>query len=268
MKLADPVALVLLAPVALTTAYSCGPGYASCGPRGSAFRAASRMSPMSPQQQAEFRRQQTEFADRAFDAMARDLQSSKFDASTFSIPKQKEMMDKAVEFFSDMGGLRREDAESLKDMTNKGFEMAQDWASGAYSPAYDIQDKDDALEISLDLPGVAKSDIDIVYEDGLLKVSGTRTMGIRATTAYAAAAAEVDVAASDNDTTDNDNNQDATEQPPQNKIKSVPFARSFPVDAKTTNVEAIAATLESGVLFLRIPKKEIEKPPGKRINIQ
>lgn len=229
MKLSAPIFLSTLGAAAVSNAYSFGGGYA-CGPRTNAAFRARMMQPMSPVQQAELRRQQSEFVDRAFEVLANDLQKSQLDPNL--IPKQKELVNKAVEFFSEMGGIRRDDAQNLKEITNKGFEIAQDIVSGAYSPAYEIQDNDSELEISLDLPGVAKSDIDIVFEDGLLKVTGTRNMG------------------------------------KGEEAKPVSFSRSFPVDAKTTDTEAISANLDSGVLLIRIPKKQIEKPPGKRVNIQ
>eukprot|EP00429_Kryptoperidinium_foliaceum_P069585 CAMPEP_0176070208 /NCGR_PEP_ID=MMETSP0120_2-20121206/35058_1 /TAXON_ID=160619 /ORGANISM="Kryptoperidinium foliaceum, Strain CCMP 1326" /LENGTH=230 /DNA_ID=CAMNT_0017403849 /DNA_START=44 /DNA_END=736 /DNA_ORIENTATION=+ len=211
----------------MSDAYTFGGGYA-CGPRAnSAFRA--RMQQMTPKQQAELRRQQSEFVDRAFEALASDLQSSKMDPNF--IPKQKELVNKAVEFFTDLGGVNRNDAESLRDITNKSFEMAQDIASGAYSPAYEVRNKDTEIEISLDLPGVSKDDIEILLEEGVLKISGSRNMG-------------------------------SEEEP-----KSVPFARSFPVGKDTVDGENISAKLENGVLFLQVPKIEPEKPVGKKIDI-
>jgi HSP20 family protein len=227
MKLSSHVFLSVLVPAMLCDAYTFGGGYA-CGPRGnSVFHA--RMREMSPKQQAEYRRQQAQFVDQAFEALSKDLQKTRMNPDF--IPQQKELVDKAVEFFTEMGSINRDDADNLRGITKKGFEIAQDIASGAYSPAYEIQDKETELEISLDVPGVAKADVDIVVEEGvLLKVSGTRNMG-------------------------------SIEEP-----KPVSFSRTFPVD-ETTDTDNILATLDSGVLVIRIPKKTIEKAPGKRIDI-
>lgn len=226
MKLSSPLFLFVLAPTSLSAAYTFGGGYA-CGPRGNAaFR--ERMREVSPEQRAEFRRQQSEFVERAFEALSKDIQKSRVDPNF--VPKQKEFVDKAVDFLTDMGGINRDDAENLRGVTNKAFEVAQDVASGAYSPAYGVEDKETEFEISLDVPGVAKADIDIVVEDGFLKVSGTRNMG-------------------------------KAEDP-----KTVPFSRSFPVE-KTADTDNISATLDSGVLLIRIPKKPTEKPPSKRVDI-
>jgi len=188
------------------------------------------MRNMSPRQRAAFRRQQREFVDRALDALANDLKRSGVDPGF--IPKQKEMVDKTVEFFTDLGNINREDADNLRDITNKGFEIAQDVVTGSYSPAYEMDDGEYEIAISIDLPGVAREDIDVTFEDGTLHVSGFRK--------YAK----------------------------KDEVKSVPFHRSFSIDATTTDVEKISANLENGVLQIGIPKKPVEKPPIKRIDIQ
>lgn len=226
MKFSTTTLAIALVPMALCDAYMFGGGYA-CGPRANpAFR--TRMMELTPKQREEYRRQQSEFVERAFESLANDLQKTQVNPDF--IPKQKEFVDKAVEFFTDMGSINRDDADNLRDMTNKGFEIAQDVASGSYSPAYEVQDNETELKISLDVPGVAKTDIDIVVEDGFLKVSGNRNMG------------------------------------KDEEAKQVPFSRSFPVD-KTVDKDNISATLENGVLVIRVPKKPIEKPPSKRIDI-
>jgi HSP20 family protein len=85
------------------------------------------------------------------------------------------------------------------------------------------------LEISLDLPGVETSNIDIQIEDNVLTVSGSREMG--------------------------------REEP-----KPVPFSKSFPLDS-TVDTDKMAASLNSGVLLIRALKKTITKAPSKRIPI-
>lgn len=247
MKFSAPS--VALAAVALTTAAdaytTCG-GYTCRPPNAAAFGPIGRMS---PRQRAEFRRQ-SEFVDRAFQAMANDLQKSKVDTTTDPnnyIPKQKEFVDKAVEFFTDMGSINRQDADSLREITNRGFEIVQDLATGAYSPAYEVQDKESDIEISLDVPGVVRGDIDILFEDGVLKVSGTRKMK--------------------NSNAKPPQDEDGEETTTTPSERSVPFSRSFPVDVKTCDTDAITAGLDYGVLTIRIPKREVEKPVSKRIDI-
>lgn len=219
--------VVLAVTVPFSTAYSCG-GYSACRPN-SAFGSPMRI--LSPRQRAELSRQQAELVNRAFEALADDVQKSQLDADPTTSNKQKQFVNKAVEFFTDMGGMDRQDAETIRDITNRGFEMVQDLASGTYSPAYEIQDKETEIEILVDVPGVAREDIDILFEEGVLKISGTRKMKKK---------------------------EDA---------EVVAFSRSFPVNSRTADIERISAALDCGVLTIQIPKKEVEKPAVKRIDI-
>lgn len=215
-----------------STAYSCG-GYA-CRPN-SPFRG--RMRTVSPQQRAELSRKQAEFVNRAFEALADDFQKSTTDPVASTSPKQKQFVDKAVEWFTDIGGMDRQEAETLRDITNRGFDMVQDFTNNAaatyYSPSYVVQDKETETEISLDVPGVAREDIEVLFEEGVLKISGIRKMKKK--------------------------NEEETE--------ALAFSRSFPMDSQTAITELISASLEYGVLTIRIPKKEVEKPAIKRIDI-
>lgn len=218
---------IMLLVATMSDAYTCGGGF-TCGSQKN-FGFPTMMRDLSPRQRAAYRRQQAEFVDRALDALANDLKRSGVDSSF--IPKQKELVEKTVEFFTDLGNINREDAENIRDITSKGFEIAQDVVTGAYSPAYKMDDGESEIEISMDLPGVTREDIDITFEDGILKVSGFRKFGKK------------------------------------DEIKSVPFKREFPLDV-TADIEKISANLDSGVLQICIPRKPLEKPPVKRIDIQ
>jgi len=215
-----------------STAYSCG-GYA-CRPN-SPFRG--RMRTVTPQQRAELSRKQAEFVNRAFEALVDDVQKPTTDPVAIFSPKQKQFVDKAVEWFTDIGGMDRQEAETLRDITNRGFEMVQDFTKSAaasdYSPTYVIQDNETEIEISMDVPGVAREDIGVIIEEDVLKISGIRKM--------------------------KKTNEEETE--------AVKFSRSFPIDTQTADTELISASLEYGVLSIRIPKKEVEKPAIKRIDI-
>jgi len=227
MQLYSPFVVLIIA--TLSDAYTCGGGFTRGSPKN--FVYPSMMRGMSPRQRVAYRRQQAEFVNRALDALAKELQRSGVDPN-FIPNKQKEFVDKTVDFFTDLGTLNREDAENLRDVTNKGFEIVQDVVTGSYSPAYEMEEDDSEIVISMDLPGVARAAIDITFEDGNLKVAGSRKFVKK------------------------------------DEEKSVPFNREFPLDETTADVEQISANLDSGVLQIRIPKKPLEKPPIKRIDIQ
>jgi HSP20 family protein len=50
-----------------------------------------------------------------------------------------------------------------------------DTPAARWTPAADIHETADAVLLDLEIPGVAKDDIDVSVEDGVLKVSGERT---------------------------------------------------------------------------------------------
>ena len=83
------------------------------------------------------------------------------------------------------------------------------------------------VQLSLDIPGVSKSDVDVTAEeDGLVKVSGCRKVtGMNG---------EV--------------------------IKKAKFSRSFQLDYETTELSKLKANLTDGVLTLTAPKKVKAQP--------
>lgn len=44
-------------------------------------------------------------------------------------------------------------------------------SGGAFAPAVDVSEKDDAYHIRADLPGVKKDDLDISFQDGVLTIN-------------------------------------------------------------------------------------------------
>jgi len=107
-------------------------------------------------------------------------------------------------------------------------------------PAYEIDDRDKEIEIAVDLPGVLREDIDIVFESGYLKVTGTRKMKKK----------------------QKKDEEEKEEEPTVWKL-----SRKFSLDDQTVDTDNILATLENGVLTILIPKKELEEPVIKRIDI-
>jgi HSP20 family protein len=230
MKLLIPVMLAVPA----ATAYCMNVGFTSRPPSGVGRIPTS----MSVEEKAEFKRQSGEFVNKAFEQLANELNSSNrgqemkkqenvLDPSVAR--KQQEMINKGFDFISGMGEVDEDDLQQLRAFANRGFGFANDVVSGSYSPAYEINDPETVLEISLDLPGVEKSNIDIQIEDNVLTVSGSREMG-------------------------------------RAEPKSVPFSKSFPLDSNV-DTDKMSAFLNSGVLLIRAPKKTITKAPSKRIPI-
>ena len=131
-------------------------------------------------------------------------------------------------------GLEKEEAAKWRELANKSANIFQNFMSVSYTPPYDIDETDTVLNISLDLPGVNKDDIDIELEDLTLSISGNREFG-----------------------TDEDKT-----------TKSVPFSASFRLD-DNLETDKMSAAFNNGVLLVTVPKKtqEEEKTSKKKIHI-
>ena len=100
-----------------------------------------------------------------------------------------------------------------------------------WRPSADIAEDNQALMLTLDLPGVEKDQISISVDDGVLTVNGERA----------------------SEKTEESGGVVRTERW-QGKI-----SRSFRLP-RTVDAEKITANLKSGVLTLTVPKKEEAKP--------
>lgn len=72
----------------------------------------------------------------------------------------------------ELGTLRREMDRLFENFyPTRGDE---DLASAVWAPRADVSETDDAFLVWIDLPGIKPEDIDVTFEDGMLKVSGER----------------------------------------------------------------------------------------------
>ena len=105
----------------------------------------------------------------------------------------------------------------------------------AYSPDVDIYDNDDELVLAVDLPGVAKGDVQINFDE-------SDTLSIRAKNTF----------------------KEPTD-PAIRQFNVGDYYRAFSVSDEYDK-EKVAARLEDGLLEVKIPRKETAKP--KRIEIK
>jgi HSP20 family protein len=168
------------------------------------------------------------------------------------VKKQKDWINKAFDLASDLnesfGGASSTPEESKRN--NEDLKNVRDWvntvlgtdsnpvgdakASSSNASGQEVATTDDAFLVSLDVPGVAKSDIDIEFNEDemILTVTGTR-------------------------------------RPLSSSQESVTFSKKFTLD-ETVDANLISAKLEMGVLYLTAPKKkpkEEEPKRGKRIPV-
>lgn len=59
---------------------------------------------------------------------------------------------------------------------NRYTENYPDSFSASFSPQVDVVDKENNIEINIDLPGLTKNDVNITLENGVLTVSGKRSI--------------------------------------------------------------------------------------------
>jgi len=115
------------------------------------------------------------------------------------------------------------------------FEMARD--ADQWTPSVDIKETDEALLVQAELPGIEKKDVHLEVKDGILTLTGERRY-------------EKDV-----------------KEENVHRIERAygRFSRSFSLPR---NVDAgnIEATMKSGVLEVRLPKRESAKPKSITIN--
>ena len=105
-----------------------------------------------------------------------------------------------------------------------------------YSPHADIHETTDSVVVTMEVPGVGKSDIDIRLDSGVLTVTGTI-----------------------------DSKQYESLKPIYSEYNVGNFVRSFTVSTKIDS-DAISASVADGVLTVRLPKAKQALP--KRIAIR
>lgn len=113
-------------------------------------------------------------------------------------------------------------------------------APTAFSPRVDVKDKDDKVEISAELPGVKKDDIDVTLENGILTLTA-------------------------------ESRQEDTEEKEGRVVRQErrygKYMRSFDLGTGVKE-DDIKANFADGVLTLTAPKAKERAPESRRIQIQ
>jgi HSP20 family protein len=188
--------------------------------------------------QQEYLRKQQEWMNQAF-GLASQVAS---EVASSSPGKQQEWVNRAFglatevasEVASSSSGrdvkeYKNEAVRQQQEWVNRAFGIATDAASGLSSPRYEMNDETDAYQVTLDVPGVKASDIDISFneEDSVLTVSGKRDIS------------EGGV------------------------IRTVKFSKSFTLDSSVVDKDKISAQINNGVLFVTAAKVPIEPKEDK-----
>lgn len=116
--------------------------------------------------------------------------------------------------------------------TDYGGSSSQDygWRVAERTPRTNLYDQGDMLEIKAEVPGLSKQDLQIKIQGNYLEVSGTRK-------------------------------PDAPKDYQAHRVerRTHSFTRSFTLPSDI-EVDKVEASLEHGILFLRLPKAEAAKP--------
>ena len=112
-------------------------------------------------------------------------------------------------------------------------------ASHNWVPAVDIRENDASFILTADIPGLTKSDIDLLIEDNTLKISGKREY----------------------------NNTDGNVEYHYQERTHGSFQRSFKLPI-SVDEENISATFKSGILTVVLPKTEEAQPIQRAIKIK
>jgi HSP20 family protein len=115
-----------------------------------------------------------------------------------------------------------------RDWNSLFFAGAPSRASASFTPAVDVVEQDNAYLLRAEIPGIAPNQIDVQVENDVLTLRGERK----------------------------DENQEEREGYRRVERSYGSFTRSF-VLPKGTNVEAIEARAEHGVLTISIPKVQV-----------
>jgi len=127
----------------------------------------------------------------------------------------------------------------LHTFTNEVFERQSNETELTYKPAANVSEDDNKYTIELALPGFSKEEVSIKFEEEVLTVTAGRQ--------------------------------------PKEDVKGPKYTwnefgfkskyeRSFQLP-ETVNADQISAAFENGILLVTLPKKEVQKPAVKQIEI-
>ena len=131
--------------------------------------------------------------------------------------------------------------DEMDDMINSVFKNAWNFpvrGNRNWSPAVDVKESDDSFILTADIPGLTKKDVKINITDGVMPVSGERTM---------------------------ENEKDNDHYHYRERYHGS-FSRTFNLP-ETVNDEKITASFKNGILKVDLPKHENILPKEREIKI-
>lgn len=110
---------------------------------------------------------------------------------------------------------------------------------GSWVPAINILEREDAMVITADLPGLKAEDVEVTVEEGTLSIRGERKL------------------------------QEASEGETYHRVERLygVFERTFSLPS-SVDVEKIEARFNNGEMVLTLPKREESKPRSVKIKVE
>ena len=129
----------------------------------------------------------------------------------------------------------------FSEMMGRGMRQAmeEDRVRGSWSPAVNVLEKKDAIEIAADLPGMKGDDVEVTVEDGVLTIRGERKL------------------------------EEASEGETYHRIERSYglFERTFSLP-NTVDPSKIEATFANGEMRVTLPRREESKPRNVEIKVK
>ncbi|KAI9024132.1 HSP20-like chaperone [Hyaloraphidium curvatum] len=137
-------------------------------------------------------------------------------------------------------------------------------------PALDVREHEKEYVVEAEVPGVAKKDLDLSFNDNTLVIRGSVESSTTSEPAAAAPSAPTPAEDSAAGSNAEESATSVTTSKPANFWSSErvfgTFSRSFAFPT-AVNAEGIEAKLDQGVLRIRVPKMEERKPEVHKIEI-
>jgi HSP20 family protein len=114
-----------------------------------------------------------------------------------------------------------------------------DTVCGSWVPAVNILEKTDAIEITVELPGLQAKDVEVTVDDGVLSIRGERSF----------------------------ENADEGEKYHRFESRYGSFERRFSVPSSVDPAK-IEARFKNGIMTLNLPKREESLPRTVKVNVE
>ena len=139
--------------------------------------------------------------------------------------------------FREMARLSEEMNRLVGDVFGQG--QGRESLRGAWVPSVDILEKEDAIVIRTDLPGLTADDVDVSVDNGLLVIRGERKF------------------------------EDAAEHETLHRVERLygAFERTFQLP-RSVDPSKVKARFANGVLELTLPKREESRPRSIKIDVK